>query len=70
MYSAADLIIEGITPLDGLCLVRCNVIPLYCTCMTDMGVKGMPLFIYNNFIGHCGGFCRLKWIIQRSKIIF
>ena len=25
---------------------------------------------YNNFIGHCGVFCGLKWRIQRAKIYF
>ena len=26
------------------------------------------IYYYNNFIGHCGVFCRLKWKIQRAKI--
>ena len=28
------------------------------------------MYYYNNFIGHCGVFCGLKWRIQRAKTYF
>ena len=35
-----------------------------------LSVHGLVLAYYNNFIGHCGVFCGLKWKIQRAKIYF